>query len=206
VSETIAVRSADALREVLSSGHPFQLTSESDVVIVPTAAAFTGATQSAIELSLLFEASEAKVEALMNIDRTSSDEPYFATRIREADLVVLSEGSPLHAKSVWHASAIGEAIRDASRVVAIGSVSSVLGEVMIDPRGGAPTTGLGYRSGLVVSVSASDDQLHRTRSLLGADALLAVLGEGGAVYGRGEQWSVLRDDVTVTREYETVTL
>src|SRR5271154_7202639 len=101
--ETIAVGSAAALRDVLARGESFQLSSESDVVIVPTAAAFTGATQSAIELSLLFNESEAKVEALMNIDRTSSDEAYFATRVREADLVVLSDGSPLHAKSVWHA-------------------------------------------------------------------------------------------------------
>jgi hypothetical protein len=202
----MAVGSIEALRDVLSAGQPFQLTSESDVVIVPTAAAFTGAEQSAIELSLLFEESGAKVEALMNIDRTSSDEPYFAKRIREADLVVLSDGSPLHAKSVWHASSIGEAIRDASRVVAVGSVASVLGDVMIDPRGGAPTTGLGYRSGLVLSVGASDDQLHRTRSLLGDDALLAVLGQNGAVYGDGDKWSVLRHDVVVTREHDDVTL
>jgi hypothetical protein len=206
VSETIAVGSATALRNLLASGEPFQLTSESDVVIVPTAAAFTGATQSAIELSLLFEESDAKVEALMNTDRTSSDEPYFAARIREADLVVLSDGSPLHAKSVWHASSIGEAIRDASRLMAIGSVASVLGEVMIDPRGGAPTTGLGYRSGLVLAISASDDQLRRTRSLLGRDALLAVLGENGVVYGADDGWKVLRGDVLVTREHEIVTL
>jgi hypothetical protein len=206
VSETIAVGSAATLRDVLASGEPFRLTSESDVVIVPTAAAFTGATQSAIELSLLFEESDAKVEALMNIDRTSSDEEYFAQRVREADLVVLSDGSPLHAKSVWHATSLGEAIRDATRVIAIGSVASVLGDVMIDPRGGAPTTGLGYRSGLVLSVSASEEQLHRTRSLLGDDALLAVLGEHGAVYSDGEDWKVLRDDVVVTREHEVVTL
>jgi cyanophycinase-like exopeptidase len=206
VSETIAVGSAATLRDVLASGEPFRVTSESDVVIVPTAAAFTGATQSAIELSLLLEESDAKVEALMNIDRTSSDEEYFAQRVREADLVVLSDGSPLHAKSVWHATSLGEAIRDATRVIAIGSVASVLGDVMIDPRGGAPTTGLGYRSGLVLSVSASEEQLHRTRSLLGADALLAVLGEHGAVYSDGEGWKVLRDDVVVTREHEVVTL
>ena len=182
------------------------MTGESDVVIVPTAAAFTGATQSAIELSLLFDGTDAKVEALMNIDRTSSGEAYFATRIREADFVVLSDGSPLHAKSVWHASSIGEAIRDASRVIAIGSVASVLGEIMIDPRGGAPTVGLGYRSGLVLCVRANDEQLHRTRSLLGSDVLLAVLGEHGAVYGDGETWKVLRDDVVVTREHEVVVL
>jgi hypothetical protein len=204
--ETIAVGSASALRDVLARGEPFQLSGESDVVIVPTAAAFTGATQSAIELSLLFNESEAKVEALMNIDRTSSDEAYFATRVSEADLVVLSDGSPLHAKSVWHATRLGEAIHDASRVLAIGSVASVLGDVMIDPRGGAPTTGLGYRSGLALSVRASEDQLHRTRSLLGSEILLAVLGEDGVVYGDGDHWSVLRGDVVVTREHEVVTL
>ncbi len=41
---------------------------------LPTAAAFIGATEAAIELSMLFEASGARVEALMHLDRSSSDE------------------------------------------------------------------------------------------------------------------------------------
>jgi hypothetical protein len=97
--------------------------------------------------------------------------------VREADMVVLSDGSPLHAKSVWHQTPVGEALRDAPLVVTIGSVTSVLFETMIDPRGGAPTTGLGYREGLVVTTSASEEQLSRTRTLLGDDAVLAVLGD-----------------------------
>jgi hypothetical protein len=202
----MAVGSLNALRDVLAKGEPLHVTSETDVVLVPTAAAFTGATRAAIELSLIFEGSEAKVEALMLTDRSSSDEEYFATRIREADLVVLSEGSPLHAKSVWHASLVGEAIRDALCVVAVGSVSSVLGEVMIDPRGGAPTTGLGYRDGPVFSTSESDEQLRRTRTLLGADVLLAVLGPNGVVFGDGATWRVLGDDVVVTRAHDVVSL
>jgi hypothetical protein len=206
VPETIAVGSLDALRDVLALGDPLQLNGDTDVVLVPTAAAFTGAAESAIELAALFEESDAKVEALMNIDRSSSDESYFATRIREADLVVLSDGSALHAKSVWHASLVGEAIREARRVVAIGSVASVLGEIMIDPRGGAPTTGLGYRVGPVLATGASEEQLHRTRTLLGGDALLAVLGPRGALYGDGATWRALSDDVVVTREHDVVTL
>jgi hypothetical protein len=206
VSETIAVGSLDALRDVLALGDPFQVTSGTDVILVPTAAAFVGATESAIELSTLFEEYEAKIEALMNLDRSSSDESYFARRILEADLVVLSDGSALHAKSVWHASLVGEAIRDTERLVAIGSVSSVLGEVMIDPRGGAPTTGLGYREGPVLSINASDEQLQRTRTLLGSDVLLAVMGERGAVYGDGVHWRVLGDDVVVTRAHEVAAL
>jgi hypothetical protein len=206
VRETIAVGSFAGLRDMIAFGEPLHLTSESDVVLVPTAAAFTGATQAAIELSTLFDGSEAKVEALMNVDRTSSDEAYFAERIRAADFVVLSDGSALHAKSVWHASAVGEAVREARCVVAVGSVASVLGDVMIDPRGGAPTTGLGYREGLVIAVSASEEQLHRTRTLLGADVTLAVLGPRGVVSFDGVNWNALSDDVVVTRGHTVVEL
>ena len=200
------VGSPEALDLVLASGELVALTASSDVVIVPTAAAFTGVTQAAIELSTRFERSGANVEALMNSDRASNDEPYFAERVRRADLVVLSDGSALHAKSVWHASALGEAIRDARVLVAIGSVATVLGAVMIDPRGGAPTTGLGYRGGLVLTVDESAEQLARTRTLLGDLETLAVVGPLGVVHFDGSRWRQVGDDVIVTRGHEVVEL
>lgn len=202
----MAMGSLAALRASLIRGDLLVVTSESDVVIVPTAAAFIGATEAAIDLSMVFEDSGARVEALMHLDRSSSDEPYFAQRAREADVVVLSDGSPLHAKSVWHQTPIGEAIREAPVVVAIGSVSSVLFETMIDPRGGAPTTGLAYREGLVVTTSSSDEQLSRTRTLLGDDAVLAVLGASGVLHGDGARWRVVTGDVTTTRGQVNVEL
>ncbi len=195
--ETIAVGSLDALRDLVA-GDGLNLAIGSDVVVVATAAAFTGAERAVLALATLFEARSATVEALMNTDRSSSDEPYFAQRIRGADLVVLADGSPLHAKSVWRGSAIGEAIRDATRLVAIGSVASVLGETMIDPRGGAPTTGLGYRGGLVIGVTESDEQLARTRALLGRTATFALLGPRGLVRFDGAKWRA-EGDVVVTR-------
>jgi hypothetical protein len=73
VLETIAVGSLDALRDVLAVGDPLRVASDTDVILVPTAAAFVGAAESAIELSTLFEEYDAKVEALMNLDRSSSD-------------------------------------------------------------------------------------------------------------------------------------
>jgi cyanophycinase len=203
---TIVVGSLDALREVLAKGELLEVTSATDVVLLPTAAAFMGINEAAIELSTLFEASGAKVEALMIADRASNAEPYFVERIRSADLVVLSDGSVLHAKSVWHASPVGEAIRDAQRLVAVGSVASLLGEVMIDPRGGAPTMGLGYRTGLVLGVNESDEQLSRTRTLLGADVTLAVLGRRGVVYFDGTSWHLDSDDVVTTRAHDVVEL
>jgi cyanophycinase len=206
VQTTLAVGSLAALDDVVTNGELLVVTGESDVVVLPTAAAFIGATEAAIELSVHFEASGARVEALMHIDRSSSDERYFATRVRDADIVVLSDGSALHAKSVWHETRIGEAIRDAHFVVAIGSVASVLGDTMIDPRGGAPTMGLGYRHGVVLATAASAEQLFRTRTLLGEDQILAVLGPSGVLHGDGERWRVVTGNVTVTRGHEQVEL
>jgi cyanophycinase len=202
----MAVGSLAALGDVVTRGELLVVTGQSDVVVLPTAAAFIGATEAAIELSVLFETSGAHVEALMHIDRSSSDEPYFANRVRQADVVVLSDGSALHAKSVWHETPIGEAIRDAQFVIAVGSVASVLGDTMIDPRGGAPTMGLGYRHGIVLATSASDEQLSRTRTLLGDDQTLAVLGPSGVLHGDGERWRVVTGEVTATRGHETVEL
>ncbi|HEV3267378.1 MAG TPA: hypothetical protein VGZ68_03150 [Acidimicrobiales bacterium] len=203
---TVVVGSLEALREVLATGELIDVTSDTDVVLLPTAAAFLGINEAAIELSVLFEATEAKVEALMIADRASNAEPYFVRRIKSADLVVLSDGSALHAKSVWHGSPVGEAIRDTRCVVAVGSVASLLGDVMIDPRGGAPTTGLGYRSGLTLGVSASDEQLSRTRLLLGADETFAVVGPLGVVYFDGSAWHRASEDVVTTRGHDVVDL
>jgi cyanophycinase len=205
-ASTVVVGSLEALQEVLAAGELLNVTSDTDVVLLPTAAAFLGINEAAIELSVLFEPSEAKVEALMIADRASNAEPYFVRRIKSADFVVLSDGSPLHAKSVWHGSPVGEAIRDARCVVAVGSVASLLGDVMIDPRGGAPTVGLGYRSGLTLGVNASDEQLSRTRSLLGADEIFAVVGPLGVVYFDGSAWHQASVDVVTTRGHDVVDL
>lgn len=203
---TIVVGSLGALRDVLETGELVALESGADVVIVPTAAAFTGIAEAAIELSSVFDDLDVQVEALMIADRASCAEPYFARRLSEAHLVVLADGSALHAKSVWRSTPVGEAIRDARRLVAVGSCASVLGDVMIDPRGGAPTTGLGYRVGLATGVMASEEQLARTRALLGEDVALAVLGPRGVVHFDGTTWRSSSDDVVVTRGETVVAL
>jgi hypothetical protein len=201
-----ATGSIGALRDVLKQRTPMDVAEGAGVVILPTASVFSGAEAAAIELANLFEVHGAKVEALMNVSRDSSNEPYFAQRVRDADLVVVSDGSALHAKSVWRGTLVGEAIHECRHVVAVGSVASVFGDVMIDPRGGAPTNGLGYVRGLVVGVSASEDQLARTRLLLGEDATFAVLGRQGVVHFDGANWRVVTGDVVTTRGAELVAL
>ncbi len=201
-----AVGSMDALRDVLRSRTPLDLEEGSDVVILPTAAAFSGAEAAALQLADLFEGQGAKVEAIMNVSRDSSDEPHFAQRVRDADLVVIGDGSALHAKSVWLGTSVGEAIRESRNVAVVGSVASVLGEVMVDPRGGAPTNGLGYVSGLVIGVSASEEQLRRTRLLLGEGSTFSVLGPDGVIHYDGARWRFVRGHVATTRGAELVEL
>jgi hypothetical protein len=195
---TLLVGSLEALREVLDDSEVLSLASSSDVIVIPTAAAFTGALEAALAIAHVLEGRE-NVETLMATDRAGCGEPYFARRVREADLVILSDGSSLHARTTWRDTLLGEALGDARHLVAIGAVGGVLGDVMIDPRGGAPTTGLSYRSGLVVTVPASPDQLDRTRSLLGEKYVLAVLGPSGVIAGNGDTWRVVRGEVVLTR-------
>lgn len=206
MQSTWVVGSLDALSELLASSNDVNVTSETTVVLLPTPAAFIGATRAAIELAVPFETRGARVEALMLTDRSSSDEPYFTRRVAEADVVILSDGSALHARSVWLDTAIGEAIRDAETLIAVGSAASALGSTMIDPRGGAPTIGLGYRSGLVITVRESDEQLARTRALLGEREVLAVLGPSGIVHHDGTTWRTVSGDVAATRGENRVEL
>ena len=169
------------------------------VVVVPTAAAFVGAAQAALEVATALEPFGAQVEALMVLDRAGVHEAALVERVAHADYVVLSDGAALHARAVWRASAFGDALA-AARLVAIGSVATVLGSVMIDPRGGAPTIGLGYRRGVVLTVPATVEQLERTRHLHTGDEPLVVVGARGVLTESDGRWRVVvADDVEVTR-------
>jgi hypothetical protein len=184
----VVVGSNGALAELARGSSPARLAPGDDVVLVPTAAAFSGATEAAVRLAALLEPTGARVEALMVADRTSADEEYFARRVAEADWSVLVDGSPLHARTVWRGSALAGALAHCAGLVAVGATATVLGAHMIDPRGGAPTTGLGLVEGVVFTTPASDAQLARTRSLLGAEAALLLLDVEGAVGNFGEGW------------------
>jgi len=204
---TLVVGSLDALRAALVDDVLGPLRSNADVVVLPTAAAYIGVAQTAVTTAQVFDALDVRVEALMVMDRGAADEPYFIDRLTAADLVVLCDGAALHARTVWRNTPTGEAINRARSIVAVGAVATVLGEVMIDPRGGAPMVGLGYRTGLVFCVPASEEQLERTRSLLDRDLALVVLGPRAVLHCRDGVWRVVcADDVVVTRGTTVETL
>lgn len=99
-----------------------------------------------------------------------------ANQIPEPAWWLLLEGSPLHARSLWRHSKLAERWRHApGPVVALGSSGSVLGEVMIDPRGGAPTTGVGLYRDRVVTPILAEPLRDRTLTLLGTETRLEEL-------------------------------
>jgi hypothetical protein len=203
-SSTFAVGSLDALRTLLRDG-PLELREGDDVVIVPTAAAFTGVTEASLLTSSAFDEFDVHVETLMVTERATTDDDYYANRVLNADVVVLCDGSALHARAVWRANDFGDAINMASTLVAVGEVASAICEVMIDPRGGAPASGLGFRRGAALCVPSSDEQMRRTRSLL-KDVVLVAIGPTGIVGHDGDQWRVLAGDVVVTLGPDVVEL
>ena len=203
----VAVGSLGALEDFFADESLSGLVSGADVVVLPTAAAFNGAAQAAVDVARSLEDLDLRLEALMVVDRASASEPHFAARIVESSRVVLCDGAALHARSVWRETPVGEALARASHLVAVGASASVLGEVMIDARGGAPTTGLGFAAGVAFCAPASDEQLSRTRKLLDERTALVVLGARGVLVYENGAWRVLVDqDVIVSRGSELTTL
>ncbi len=202
---SVLVGSLSSLGVALATPGLVELDEGADVVLLPTAAAFVGPRRAGLELLDVVEP-YARGEVLMVTDRTGAQAEYPARRVAEADLVVLADGSALHARSVWRESPVGAAIARAHQLIAIGETGSALFDVMVDPRGGAPTSGLGYRHDLVLTRPAPRDQLTRTRALLGATHPLVVLGDSGIVAGHDTTWRVVAGEVQVSRGVEPASL
>jgi hypothetical protein len=107
--------------------------------------------------------------------------------VTDASWAVLTDGSALHARTTWRATALGTALYDCP-LIAVGSIATVLGEEMVDPRGGAPTTGLGWRHGAVLALDEPAGQLQRTRELLEPAQLLIIIGPEGVVVEENGVW------------------
>ena len=101
--------------------------------------------------------------------------------VREARLIYLSGGSPLHLLSVLKGSRVFDALAGAWREGAVVAGSSagamVLADPMVDPRGGAFTVGLGLVEQLaVVPHHDSGTSHHFWRTLELAPQGLAIVG------------------------------
>lgn len=177
------------------------VTGGTEVVVLPTAAAFEAPAKAVARLRDRFGALGASVVDLPVLGRSDAEEPAHAEVVRAARFVCLPGGSPLHLRSVLKGSAVWEALVaawDAGAVIAgDGTAASALCDPMLDPRGGAFTVGLGLVTGVAVLPHAEADVAEhhkRTIELAGdATALVTVPDCTALVRGPDGRWRVLGD-------------
>ncbi len=117
------------------------------VHILPTAQAFENPKKAIENARRWFSSLGANIEPINVLSRSDANEEIYADTLRDAKFIYLSGGSALHLKTALKNTPVYTAIIDAYRNGAVVAASSaaamVLGDPMVDPRGGAFTTGLG---------------------------------------------------------------
>jgi cyanophycinase len=165
--------------------------STAEVVVLPTAAAFEHPDRAVERARAHFQALGATVRPLAVLHRGEAEDDDVAAAAGSARFVYLSDGSPLHLRSVLKDSPLFEALLTAYQggavLAASGAGATVLCDPMVDPRGGAYTVGLGVVLGLAVFPyhgTAADhlrersiDLLPDSASLVGIDDQTALVRE-----------------------------
>ena len=167
-----------------------------EVVVLPTAAAYENPDKRVEVAAAWFEKLGAKVRAVEVLNRPDAESDEHAAIIRGAGFVYLSGGSPLHLRSVlkdtacW--SALVDAWGDGAALAGSSAGAMVLGDPMVDPRGGAYTLGLGLLPGLAVIPHAntwSHDKAKRTFELAQRDVTVVAIDDSTALVRSAEgEW------------------
>jgi cyanophycinase len=169
-----------------------------EVIVLPTAAAFEKPDRVGQRAITYFESLGLQAKVLDVLHRGEAEDPAIAAIVRAAKFVYLSDGSPLHLRSVLKDSALFEALlamyHGGGAVAASGAGATLLGDPMVDPRGGAYTVGLGAVRNLAVFPyhgTAANHLRERSIDLLPATATLVGIDEQTALWLRGGVWRVV---------------
>jgi cyanophycinase len=146
--DEFAAASADVHRPLL------ELSGAQEVVVIPAAAVFEGTDAVVAAATAHFESLGAKVRALEVANRRDADDDAVVRAVKHAKFVYLTDGSPMHLRSVLKDTQLLDVLvaahRNGAVVAAAGAGATVLCDPMIDPRGGAYTVGLGLVQGITV--------------------------------------------------------
>jgi cyanophycinase len=176
-----------------------ELAGTDEVLILPTAAAFEHPDRTVARAVAYFDGLGARASGIAVLNRRDAEADANVSAIRVARFVYIADGSPLHLRSVLKGSAFYEALVYAfgrgAVVAASGAGATVLGDPMVDPRGGAYTVGLGLVPGLAIFPyhgRAADHLRERSVDLLARDAVLVGIDEQTALVRTGDgPWNVL---------------
>jgi cyanophycinase len=169
-----------------------------EVLVLPTGAAYEHPDRLIKAATDYFGELGASVRGLDVLARPDAERDDYADAIRSARFVYLNGGSPLHVRSVLKDSKVWQALESAWHAGAVIAGSSagamVLGDPMVDPRGGAFTIGLGLIEQLAVLPHAntwSPDKAHRTVTLASGGVRVAAIDEQTAlIRDPGGTWRV----------------
>lgn len=171
----------------------------SEVVVLPTAAAFEHPERVVERATAWFGSLGATTGGLMVLNRRDAEADANVAAVARARFVYIGDGSPLHLRSVLKASALWEAVvrayEQGAVLAASGAGATVLCDPMVDPRGGAYTVGLGLVQGLAVFPyhgTAAEHIRERSIDLLSANAVLVGVDEHTALVREGmNAWEVV---------------
>ena len=123
------------------------------------------------------------------VDRSGAHDDANVAAVRDARFLYLSDGSPMHLRSVLLQTPLWDALVAAwgggAVVAGSGAGATVLCDPTVDPRGGAFTLGLGLVRQMAVVARAdtwSEDKLHRTLQLAPAGVPLVEVDERTALF------------------------
>lgn len=190
-----------------------ELQEADEVAVLPTAAAFERPERAITLAEAHFAKLGAKVREVPVLKRYDAYQEANIEAVRSARITYLTGGSPLHLRSVLKDSplwmALLEAWRAGSALVGSSAGAMVLGDPMVDPRGGAFTLGLGLVESVAVVPHLGAAAEHRTLRLAPPGVHLIGIPEETAVVKDSHGWraaGALPDQVVVHRDGEVVPL
>ena len=165
----------------------------SEVLVVPTGAAYEHPERSVAQALAHFEALGAKARGLMVLNRNDALDEANGEEARAARFVYLTGSSPMHLRSVLKATPFWEGLVEAWRNGAVIAGSSAgamaLCDPMVDPRGGAFTLGLGLLEQVAVIPHHdqwSHERSRRTFELAGSSFPIVAVDEQTAAIRAGD--------------------
>lgn len=172
--------------------HMLEISGTKEVTVVPAAAAYSRPEVAIEQASKWFSTLGAKVIPSMILTRSDAEDPKFARQLESSSFIYLGGGSPMHLFSVLKDSesyfAILSAFRNGAVLAGSSAGAMVLGDPMVDPRGGGLTIGLGLVKGLAIlpHYSSTSEEL-RNRSITLAEPEVVIAGID-------EQTALMRDE------------
>lgn len=185
-----------------------ELSGANEVVVLPTAAAFERPERAVETATKWFAGLGVPARGLMVLRHEDALSPEVAGEVGKARFVYLAGGSPLHLRSVLAGTPLFDSLvqcwRSGGVVAGSSAGAMVLGDPMVDPRGGAFTVGLGLVEQLAVVPHfrrEGGQLMWRTLELAPKGVRVVGIPEATAlVLGRDGGWRALgasSGDVTV---------